>query len=258
VVRVLLVFFFSLLDEYYLYFTKKFAVPKKNNQNYLEDSLANVTLTGEADVWVWSLNPEDGFSVKSAFDSLREMGDDGNLSEFELKNFSNLWESPASSKVVMFSWQLFLNRIPTKDNLLVRGVLPQASGGRCVWCDHSLESANHLFLFCKVAHVVWYEIFKWIGLVIVMPPNIMILFDCVRESAKSKKLRRGFCFIWHTVVWSLWGARNNEIFNNIKVDPWTIVEDIKVLSWKWSVDRLKISPCLYYEWQWDPGACFIS
>jgi hypothetical protein len=69
----------------------------------------------------------------------------------------------------------------------------------------------HFITCCKlVAHLVWYEIFKWLGLVIVMPPNPFYLFDCVSEAAKNKKVRDGFCLVWHTdtVIWSLWRARN--------------------------------------------------
>jgi hypothetical protein len=75
--------------------------------------------------------------------------------------------------------------------------------------------------------------------------------------ARNAKLRKGFRLVWHTVVWSLWGARNDDIFNGVKKDYSELVEVIKVLSWKWSSERLKISPCLYYEWSWDPGDCFL-
>jgi hypothetical protein len=49
------------------------------------------------------------------------------------------------------------------------------------------------------------------------------------------------------VVWSLWSARNDAIFNGKPMEWMEIVEDIKFLSWKWSADRLKITPCLFYE-----------
>jgi hypothetical protein len=62
--------------------------------------------------------------------------------------------------------------------------------------------------------------------------------------------------VWHTTLWSIWNARNNKNFKNLVKEPMEIVEDIKVLSWRWSVDRLRIAPCLFYEWSWDPGICF--
>jgi hypothetical protein len=136
-------------------------------------------------------------------------------------------------------------------------VLQHGSGENCVWCDLHPESAKHLFLHCLTAHRVWYEIFYWLGVVIVMTPNFMSLFYCFSEAAKNKRMRKGFRLVWHTVVWCLWRARNDAIFNGIKKDPIEIVEDIKVLSWKWSVDCLNISPCLFYEWSWDPEDFFL-
>jgi hypothetical protein len=174
-----------------------------------------------------------------------------------MKFFSNIWESPAPSKVVAFSWQLLYDCLPTKDNLLRRGVLQHGSGDNCVLCDLHPESAKHLFLHSLTAHRVWYEIFYWLGVVIVMTPNLMSLFDCFSDAAKNKRLRKGFRLVWHTAVWCLWRARNDAIFNGIKKGPIEIVEDIKVLSWKWRVDCLNIAPCLFYEWSWDPGDCFL-
>ncbi|CAJ2636054.1 unnamed protein product [Trifolium pratense] len=129
-------------------------------------------------------------------------------------------------------------------------------GGNCVWCEGLPESSSHLFLHCKVAHLVWYEIFKWLGVVIVMSFNLFHLYDCLCDAASSKKSRNGFRLVWHSVIWSIWKARNNKVFNGIVMDPLEIVDEVKVISWKWSVDRLKISPCLFYEWTWEPGICF--
>lgn len=48
--------------------------------------------------------------------------------------FSNLWKSPAPSKVVAFSWMAMLDRIPTRSNLLLRNVLNQGGVSMCVLC----------------------------------------------------------------------------------------------------------------------------
>jgi hypothetical protein len=195
--------------------------------------------------------------VKSAFDSLpKELIEAPNLNTLEEKIFKNIWESPVQSKVIVFSWQLLHNSVPTKDNLLSRGILNGDVNGTCVWCGDVRESAIHLFMHCKVAMEVWYAIFKWLGVVIVMPSNLFLLFDCCWEAAKTKKDRKGILLIWHTVLWSIWAARNNHIFNNVISESSEIVDNIKLLSWRWSGDRLKIPPCLFYEWLWDPGDCF--
>jgi hypothetical protein len=224
--------------------------------NLLLGLLANVNLSNDQDVWIWTLNPEDGFSVKSTYDSIMEVGDSTNLSDWELKIFSGIWGSPAPAKVVAFSWQLLYDRLPTKDNLMARGVLQQNLVGSCVWCGHYLESSKYLFLHCNKTIRVWYAVCKWLGVVIVMPPDIMTLFDYFCGSVRNKKAKNGFLLIWHTVLWSLWKARNDEIFNRVTKEPLEVVEEIKVLSWRWSMDCLKIPRCLFYEWCWDPGDCF--
>jgi hypothetical protein len=103
---------------------------------------------------------------------------------------------------------------------------------------------------------VWYEIFKWLGVVIIMPPNLMILLDCFVGAAKKKRSRKGFLLVRHSVVWVLWNARNNHIFNGVVKDYKDIVEEVKVHFWKWSVDRLKVTLNLYYEWCWTQGIVF--
>ncbi|GAU45531.1 hypothetical protein TSUD_400780 [Trifolium subterraneum] len=130
-----------------------------------------------------------------------------------------LWDNPATSKVIVFSLQLPYDRVPTKVNLRLRGIIPLESSSNCVWCLEIGESSSHLFIHCKVALFVWYEIFKWLGVVTIIPPNLSLLFDCLSEAARSKKFRNGFRLVWNAVIWTLWKARNNYIFNNIMMDP---------------------------------------
>jgi hypothetical protein len=196
----------------------------------LEAFLINVTLSQELDVWKWSINPEEGFTVKSAYDLLVDYGETTTFSDYELKMFSKIWESPAPPKIVVLSWQLFHNRLPTKENLVRRGVLELEAGSNCVWCVANSESATHLFVHCDFVHRVWYEVFKWLGVEIVMPPSIMTLFDCFCETVRNKKKKRGFRLVWHTMVWSIWIARNNVVFNGVVTEPMDLVEEIKVLS----------------------------
>jgi hypothetical protein len=51
--------------------------------------------------------------------------------------------------------------------------------------------------------------------------------------------------IWHASIWSIWKARNSVIFANGSFNPYAIVDNIKVLSWKWSLMRFKLAPCMY-------------
>jgi len=73
----------------------------------------------------------------------------------EKKVFSHVWESPAPSKVVAFSWKFLLNRIPTRVNLELRNALPPEVSSLCVLCGDEAETVNHLFLHCSISSRVW-------------------------------------------------------------------------------------------------------
>lgn len=55
----------------------------------------------------------------------------------------------------------------------------------------------------------------------------------------------------------IWKARNARIFEDLVKDVEEMVKEIKVLSWRWVLTRLNCSPCLFYEWNWDPGDCLM-
>ncbi|PNX84539.1 hypothetical protein L195_g040601, partial [Trifolium pratense] len=50
-------------------------------------------------------------------------------------------------------------------------------------------------------------------------------------------------------------ARNDTLFGNGFKEAEQVVEDIKRLSWRWSLARLKMSPCLLYAWCVEPFVC---
>ncbi|MCH93908.1 pantothenate synthetase, partial [Trifolium medium] len=130
-------------------------------------------------------------------------------------------------------------------------------GGRLVlgvrrWRE---EDASHLFMFCDFAAHVWNAIFRWLGVVIIMPPNLFMLLENFMGAAPSNKIGKGFSLIWHTTVWRIWRSRNELCFANGVKDLEKVVDDIKLLSWRWGLSRRKIPICLFYEWCWDPGIC---
>jgi hypothetical protein len=220
--------------------------------------LDTVELSLEVDSWSWLPDPEGGFSVKSSYKLLSEdLWTEGELDDDLGRVLDKIWDSSAPSKVIAFSWQLLYDRIPTKSNLARRGIVGSEMPWECVGCVGKIETSCHLFLHCPCAMKVWSEIFKWLGVEIVIPPSLVTLFEVFLESARKAKMRSGFVLIWHASLWSMWRARNNSMFADGSFSPMEIVDNIKVVSWKWSLSRLKLFPCLFYEWSWDPGDCLL-
>lgn len=71
----------------------------------------------------------------------------------------------------------------------------------------------------------------------------------------NKNRVRGLWLIWLTMIWVLWKVRNDKIFKGVTQEVDEVVEVVKVLAWRWVLERMNIPVCLYYEWCWDPIFC---
>jgi hypothetical protein len=87
---------------------------------------------------------------------------------------------------------------------------------------------------------------------------MFVLFDCFWGVAVGAQRRKGYILIWHAVVWAIWKARNSVIFENGVMVAKDVVEEVKAISWRWSISRLLPSPCLLYEWCAEPNICLDS
>lgn len=60
--------------------------------------------------------------------------------------FDSLWKVKVPVKIKAFVWRCFLDRIPMKDSLFFRGIIPSSSNLYCVFCGVVLESFLHSLL----------------------------------------------------------------------------------------------------------------
>jgi hypothetical protein len=169
-----------------------------------------------------------------------------------------VWDSWTPSKVVVFSWQTLLARIPTRANLAIRGMILEDVHLNCAVCGGEVETENHLFLLCPLAWSIWSEVYRWLGVVEVSPNNIASHFNGFLSSLKcGKKSLKGLRMVWHVVIWTLWRVRNEKIFSNKPILFEEVLDRIKCTSWKWLLARKPDSFCLFYEWCVDPLDCIL-
>jgi len=107
--------------------------------------------------WVWLLDPSEDYSVRGAYDLLTTQDVPIVDSTVEL-----VWHNQVPWKVSVFARRLLRDRLPTKSNLVARGVIsPDAS--LCVSGCDSTETTQHLFLYCTTFASIWQLVRDWIG-----------------------------------------------------------------------------------------------
>jgi len=124
----------------------------------------------------------------------------------------------------------------------------------CVLCNRMEESVLHLFLHCEVG-AIWLKIMWWLGRFFPLPHNLFVHWECWSEGERNKNVKKGMGIIWLATIWVIWKARNDKVFNDVNFEVDVIVEEVKVLAWKWVMYRMYILVCLFFEWCWNPQWC---
>lgn len=71
---------------------------------------------------------------------------------------------PIPSKAGVFSWKLLVDRLPTLDALISRGVIPDPHGSCYSLCFDQDELVMHLFFLCRLSRIVWLYIQNWVDI----------------------------------------------------------------------------------------------
>ncbi|GAU29820.1 hypothetical protein TSUD_223660 [Trifolium subterraneum] len=214
-------------------------------------------LSEEVDRWVWKPNEAEGFSVKSLYDWLDStLVTRAILTPLEAFSFCSIWKCVVPSKVSALAWQLFLDRIPTKDNLCRRRII-RSEDAVCDMCGGVSETSRHVFMHCDFAAQVWYAICRWLGVVVLLPPDVMTMYGSLVGCGSNKKIKKGFSIVWLAFIWVMWRSRNDKVFNNVAGVVEDALNHIQRISWQWFLSNTAKGPCLLYEWSWDPGKCML-
>ncbi|GJU72871.1 putative RNA-directed DNA polymerase, eukaryota, reverse transcriptase zinc-binding domain protein [Tanacetum coccineum] len=114
--------------------------------------IMGLSLQDGVDGWTWSLDTSGSFKVsilRSCIDSL----------DLSRSDPVTIWNELIPKKVNIFFWRLTRNRLPTKTNLVDKGI--DLHTILCSFCDDYCESSNHIFIECKTAKPIWYSISRW-------------------------------------------------------------------------------------------------
>ncbi|GAU47519.1 hypothetical protein TSUD_138910 [Trifolium subterraneum] len=211
--------------------------------------LANFVLQGDAtDRWVWNLHPLQSYSVRSAYSYLTA-SDGSSMEDFA----SFLWVKSVPLKVNIFIWRLFLNRLPTKDNLLRRGVI-EVHQELCSTNCGKAEDVVHLFIQCDVYSQVWHLVLNWLGLSTALHVSLGGHAEqFAGVGGNSKTSRNLFTIIW--VLFVIWKDQNDRIFQMGNDSGVTLLERIKLQTYWWLKSHYVLFVFDYPFWRLNPLFC---
>lgn len=97
----------------------------------------------QGDAKIWTLESNRSFSVSSLYQFLSNGG-------FRYPLSYKFWKTGCPSKINLFCWLTWDNKILTLENLAKRGC-NQCSTDTCVLCHYATEIIDHLFAKCNFA-----------------------------------------------------------------------------------------------------------
>lgn len=140
-------------------------------------------------MWSWSMESSGCFSSSSAYRLLfLKCASDESLVDREDNVFKNFWKSKAPRKILVFGWQVLLDRLPTKTNPFRRNVLGGNQELTCVFFNEGVEDDAHLFLHCHCSSQVLVK--AWLGQHVVLPSSLLQCYSQHGGLFPSKKVDR--------------------------------------------------------------------
>ncbi|GJR46464.1 RNA-directed DNA polymerase, eukaryota [Tanacetum coccineum] len=202
----------------------------------IQDLVRSKVLSNVDDRWAWDLNGGGDFCVKDARDLVDEV-------LLPKENVATRWIKTIPIKVNVFAWKLHLDRLPTRSNLLKRGIQVQSS--LCPICNVLQEDTSHLFFSCDVALDISRLICQWWNVSwspVDSYSGWLEWFNSIRLGSKLKGILEG---VFYVSWWCLWNFRNQLLFASKKPRKETLFDDVVSRSFIWSNSRCNL------KFTWD-------
>lgn len=216
--------------------------------NFIQDFRLSID---HEDEWRWLPSASGKYATASAYSEILRQQPVMTVSRNFAKACKWVWNSLAPIKVSTMGWRLLWKRLPTKSNLIKRGVRISDEEEVCTRCGLYGEDEVHVFYSCEFAKVVWNLIYVWIKHPLIIHVDPVIHFNSHVGIFKSKRGKTISACIWACTVWAIWKARNELIFHNKAVSPERVVEEIKGRIWSWCLVKKFLKNDVSTSAWWD-------
>ncbi|GKB52169.1 RNA-directed DNA polymerase, eukaryota [Tanacetum coccineum] len=150
--------------------------------------------SNQRDRWIWTGDGDGIYSVKCG----RKLIDKGTLC---LDTYATRWLKEMPTKVNIFIWRMLLNKLPTRMNLMNRGITVQSN--QCGIYDTGDETVNHLMLHCDLARDVWALVGRWWTLDFPSVLSIRELMSWVDDTRLHILAKKVLHVVVGTTAWSI-------------------------------------------------------
>ncbi|GLU05147.1 hypothetical protein SLE2022_222630 [Rubroshorea leprosula] len=202
------------------------------------------------DSWRWIHSGDGSYSVKVAYDFLTPK-----VSILDGKWSKIIWSKYVPSKLSVFGWRLFLNRLATRENLCKRGIVLLGEDVGCGLCHEGVEQLQHIFCECKGVWIVWMKILDWWGLQSVLPNNLFGLVEYVVYGIGGGRLKELGALIFLVGAWFVWYWRNIKVFQTVSMTEAQLLESIQAKSFLWLKNKEFGCVFSYTDWVSNPMDC---
>jgi len=160
-----------------------------------------------------------------------------------------IWNRIFPPKVSCFIWRCGLGRIPVAKCLKDRGV--SIGSELCPMCNMEIENVDHALVNYSIAKETRDWIFKWCHIPPVQLATTVDLLNYAATWGNCPRKRKTFVAIIHCMLWQLWNARNDKVFNGRLKTSTIIADESIVTSFDWAKYRGNRS-CTWADWVCHP------
>ncbi|GKA59740.1 RNA-directed DNA polymerase, eukaryota, reverse transcriptase zinc-binding domain protein [Tanacetum coccineum] len=167
---------------------------------------------------------------------------------------SHKWVSLVPKKVNFFAWRLSLDRLPTRTELVDRGV--DLDSVLCPMCAEVPEDIDHIFSSCRFIVPVWKKVLDWWRIKNPVPNGVVNALSSANFHIGDPKVNKAFFAIRLVMLWCIWKWRNKVVHarseDRSSILNSDIAKEVQVLSHLWIQNRSREAVVSWEAWKINP------
>lgn len=203
------------------------------------------------DGWVWELEESKIYSVRS----LRTLIDGIVLPTADTETE---WIKWIPGKANIHLWRTLNNRLPTRDNLMSRGIILESD--MCPLCLATSENLDHLMVCCSTTKIVNAHLANWVNW---WPRDVLTTGKVWEKICSTGDMNKTLVQVRKVIgaayFSAIWKCRSSLVFKGGFKREEEICRDIQFIAFNWIRCRAKGGSSLSWEdWLCNPANAVIS